>query len=75
MYLPANRDKPNTSSQLNGTQRFKTFKANNELYMRIDAFKSPNTADEVSLLNQNLAALQNMHAIGETKNETYKALL
>lgn len=75
MYLPANREKPNTSSELNGTQRFKTFKANNELYMRIDAFKSAGSVDETMLLNYNLSALQKMHARGEIKSSEYTALL
>ena len=47
LYMPvglkgANKDelKSNMISELNGKARFKTFKANNELYMRIDPVKN-----------------------------------
>ena len=55
MYMPSGAEPANLQqsmlSQLQGTGRFKTFRANNELYMRIDAAPAATEAPEMKMYN------------------------
>ena len=55
MYMPSGAEPaaPQRSmlSQLQGAGRFKTFRANNELYMRIDAAPAVADAPEIKMYN------------------------
>ena len=55
MYMPSGAEpaaaQRSMLSQLQGAGRFKTFRANNELYMRIDAAPPASEATDVNVMN------------------------
>ena len=51
MYMPSQQPKPSLINELYGNARFKTFRANNELFMRIDAVRREDDSNEILMYN------------------------